>query len=74
MQRRRAGAQLAPPSWADRTSLQTADRNRAVNVPADSPPPGRRLFQLSLFFAAIYFVQGMAEPGAGLASQPIFFL
>jgi MFS family permease len=45
-----------------------------VNVPADSPPPDRRLFQLSLFFAAIYFVQGMAEPGAGLASQPIFFL
>lgn len=36
--------------------------------------PNRRMFQLSLFFAAIYFVQGIAEPGAGIAGQPIFFL
>jgi len=41
---------------------------------AEPDPPGRRLAQLSLFFAAIYFVQGIAEPGAGIASQPIFFL
>ncbi|HSB70700.1 MAG TPA: MFS transporter [Candidatus Methylomirabilis sp.] len=34
----------------------------------------RRIFRLSLFFAAIYFVQGITEPGAGIASQPIFFL
>ena len=36
--------------------------------------PRRRHPRLSLFFGTIYFVQGMAEPGAGIASQPIFFL
>ena len=30
--------------------------------------------RLAPFFAAIYFVQGIAEPSAGLASQPIFYL
>jgi MFS family permease len=27
-----------------------------------------------VFFAAVYFVQGIAEPKAGIAAQPIFFL
>jgi MFS family permease len=27
-----------------------------------------------MFFAAVYFVQGIGEPGAGIASQSIFFL
>ena len=34
----------------------------------------RGIFRLSLFFAAIYFVQGITEPNAGIANQPIFFL
>ncbi|HSF03789.1 MAG TPA: hypothetical protein VLA62_12295, partial [Solirubrobacterales bacterium] len=33
--------------------------------------PVRRLL---IFFAAVYAVQGIAEPKAGLATQPIFFL
>lgn len=41
---------------------------------ADRSSREGRIVQLSLFFAAIYFVQGIAEPGAGIASQPIFFL
>ena len=31
-------------------------------------------YRLATFFAAIYFVQGFAEPKAGIAAQPIFFL
>jgi MFS family permease len=38
---------------------------------AQQPVPLRRLF---VFFAAVYAVQGVAEPKAGLATQPIFFL
>ena len=34
----------------------------------------RHVLKLSLFFAAIYFVQGITEPNAGMANQPIFFL
>lgn len=30
--------------------------------------------RLAPFFAAIYFVQGVAEPGAGLGSQPLLYL
>ena len=45
-----------------------------MDAPAEPAPARRRIVQLSLFFAAIYFVQGIAEPGAGIASQPIFFL
>jgi MFS family permease len=30
--------------------------------------------RLAIFFAAVYFVQGFAEPKAGIAAQPIFFL
>ncbi len=30
--------------------------------------------RLAVFFAAVYFVQGFAEPKAGIAAQPIFFL
>ena len=36
---------------------------------------GKRLgSRLGVFFAAVYFVQGIGEPGAGIASQSIFFL
>jgi MFS family permease len=35
------------------------------------PTPLRRLL---VFFATVYAVQGVAEPKAGLATQPIFFL
>jgi MFS family permease len=38
---------------------------------ADQRVPLRRLF---VFFATVYVVQGVAEPKAGLATQPIFFL
>jgi MFS family permease len=38
---------------------------------AEQPVPLRRLF---VFFATVYVVQGVAEPKAGLATQPIFFL
>ena len=30
--------------------------------------------RLAVFFAAVYFVQGFAEPKAGIAAQPLFFL
>jgi len=33
-----------------------------------------RLRRLMVFFATVYAVQGLAEPKAGLAGQPIFFL
>jgi predicted MFS family arabinose efflux permease len=36
-----------------------------------APPEVRRLV---VFFAAVYFVQGFAEPNAGIAQQPLFFL
>jgi MFS family permease len=49
-----------------------------VEIPVAQPNSthrtDQRIFRLSLFFAAIYFVQGITEPGAGIASQPIFFL
>jgi len=35
---------------------------------------GKHVRGLGVFFAAIYFVQGISEPGAGIAAQPIFFL
>jgi len=38
---------------------------------ADSPASLRRLV---VFFATVYAVQGVAEPQAGLATQPLFFL
>jgi MFS family permease len=38
---------------------------------AEQPVPLQRLF---VFFATVYVVQGVAEPKAGLATQPIFFL
>lgn len=43
---------------------------------ADTPSGnGNSLIRrLGVFFAAVYFVQGIGEPGAGIASQPIFFL
>jgi MFS family permease len=41
---------------------------------SDFPASKRRVLRLSLFFGAVYFVQGIAEPSAGLASQPLFFL
>jgi len=31
-------------------------------------------WRLAIFFAAVYFVQGFAEPKAGIAGQPLFFL
>ena len=44
-----------------------------MDAPADAPSSKRHIFRLSLFFAAIYFVQGITEPNAGIANQPIFF-
>jgi predicted MFS family arabinose efflux permease len=46
----------------------------SVDTPADAPSSKPHIFRLSLFFAAIYFVQGITEPNAGIANQPIFFL
>ena len=45
-----------------------------MEAPADGSPSKRDILRLSLFFAAIYFVQGITEPNAGIANQPIFFL
>ncbi|MBI4572735.1 MAG: MFS transporter [candidate division NC10 bacterium] len=45
-----------------------------MDAQADASTSKRHIFKLSLFFAAIYFVQGITEPNAGIASQPIFFL
>src|SRR5215471_13802965 len=46
--------------------------------PASSPPPTATrspdFHRLAIFFSAVYFVQGFAEPKAGIAAQPIFFL
>jgi MFS family permease len=39
-----------------------------------TPTSDRATRRLLLFFATVYFVQGFAEPKAGIASQPIFFL
>jgi MFS family permease len=42
---------------------------------APAPGPGAApLRRLVVFFATVYAVQGLAEPQAGLATQPIFFL
>jgi MFS family permease len=45
-------------------------------VAASGPGTGRSapLRRLLVFFATVYAVQGLAEPKAGLATQPIFFL
>ncbi len=40
----------------------------------DNLTVGQDIRRLAVFFAAVYFVQGLAEPQAGLATQPIFFL
>jgi MFS family permease len=42
--------------------------------PGPGPADGARLRPLLVFFATVYAVQGIAEPKAGLATQPIFFL
>jgi MFS family permease len=44
--------------------------------PASAEPASgaARVRQLAIFFATVYAVQGLAEPKAGLATQPIFFL
>jgi len=41
-----------------------------------SPSPGgsKAFRRLAPFFAAIYFVQGIAEPGTGIGSQPLLYL
>jgi BT1 family len=54
----------------------TAGRDQEIRMTASADPAASRgrLRRLSLFFSAVYFVQGIAEPGAGLASQPLFFL
>jgi MFS family permease len=39
------------------------------------PPPAEpQVRRLLVFFATVYFVQGFAEPKAGIATRPIFFL
>jgi predicted MFS family arabinose efflux permease len=63
-------------------SLNVADVSEASRpTPGgqpSAPPPlaGSRsgVPRLLVFFAAIYFVQGLAEPQAGIATQPLFFL
>ena len=44
----------------------------AEEMPAPDRPGAFR--HLAPFFAAIYFVQGIAEPSAGIGSQPLFYL
>ena len=50
----------------------------AVTAGASPLVPGARpavpLRRLLVFFATVYAVQGLAEPKAGLATQPLFFL
>jgi MFS family permease len=48
----------------------------AGDPPAAVPGPARPvpLRRLLVFFATVYAVQGLSEPKAGLATQPIFFL
>jgi MFS family permease len=53
---------------------QPTPKEIPVDAPADAPSSKRHIFRLSVFFAAIYFVQGITEPNAGIANQPIFFL
>ena len=44
-------------------------------APAEAGPGARvPLRRLLVFFATVYAVQGLAEPKAGLATQPLFFL
>lgn len=48
-----------------------AGEGRPHTTRADQGAPFRRL---APFFAAVYFVQGIAEPGAGIGSQPLLYL
>jgi predicted MFS family arabinose efflux permease len=55
------------------------DRPRGPRLVGGAAAPTTRtepahLRRLAVFFAAVYAVQGLAEPKAGLATQPIFFL
>ena len=43
-------------------------------VPQPDAGPPMLLRRLLVFFATVYAVQGVAEPKAGLATEPIFFL
>lgn len=45
-----------------------------MDAAVEAPSSKRHIFRLSVFFASIYFVQGITEPNAGIANQPIFFL
>ena len=57
--------------------IRPAPDGAAAAGPTASPlGPGRAvpLHRLLVFFATVYAVQGLAEPKAGLATQPIFFL
>ncbi len=47
---------------------------RLSGPPADAGREPGDLRRLAVFFATVYFVQGFAEPRAGIAAQPIFFL
>jgi MFS family permease len=38
---------------------------------AHASPSRREAFQLSLFFGAVYFIQGIGEPTEGLIAQPV---
>lgn len=45
--------------------------SRPPNSPAPPPRPGGGTVGLGLLFGALYFVQGIAEPGEGLITQPV---
>lgn len=57
-------------------SRAAPDGAGAPGAAAAVPGPGQPapLRRLLVFFATVYAVQGLAEPKAGLATQPIFFL
>lgn len=71
-----------PPYAARRSPVQVAarpalsDPSPAAPSPGPSPPgapagPRRDTLALSLLFGTLYFVQGIAEPGEGLITQPV---
>jgi hypothetical protein len=64
----RIGADIAGQA---RAAFGTVLGGDLADTSAGHGSSGRRL---GVFFAAVYFVQGIGEPGAGIASQPIFFL
>jgi MFS family permease len=68
---RAARADQAPGGSRSMSDPSPADPPPSPSSPGAPPGPGRGTLGLSLLFGALYFVQGIAEPGEGLITQPV---